>query len=107
MGSHPLDQESDEPDRPVKVRAFFGLPLPEVRGGELDRYLSDCAMRATQFRWTRAVNLHLTIRFLGQVDRRVADEVADRLIDSELKAFELELGDVGVFKRGRLARVVW
>jgi 2'-5' RNA ligase len=31
----------------------------------------------------------------------------DRLAQADLNAFDLQLDDVGTFKRGRLARVVW
>ena len=52
-------------------------------------------------------NLHLTVRFIGTVDRSVVEGIADRLQGIESPGFELQLGEVGTFKRGRLARVVW
>jgi len=57
--------------------------------------------------WVPAANLHLTIRFLGHVDLALAEGIADRLTAADLPAFDLELGDLGTFKRGRMARVVW
>ncbi len=62
---------------------------------------------APQFRWTPAANLHLTVRFLGQVDQALAEEILDRLAAAGLHAFDARLGEVGTFNRGRLARVVW
>jgi 2'-5' RNA ligase len=62
---------------------------------------------APAFRWTPAANLHLTVRFVGSVDRGLIEGVADRLQQMWPPGFDLELGDVGTFKRGRLARVVW
>jgi 2'-5' RNA ligase len=62
---------------------------------------------APEFRWTPDRNLHLTIRFIGNVERQVVDRVAERLDELPLRAFELGLGEVGTFKRGRLVRVVW
>lgn len=101
MGADTLGQEG------VRLRAFFGLPLPESHRAQLDGYLSECASRAPEFRWTPAANLHLTVRFLGHLDRAVAERIADRLEGAELRAFDLRLGEMGTFKRGRLARVVW
>jgi RNA 2',3'-cyclic 3'-phosphodiesterase len=89
------------------VRAFFGLPLPETHRAALESYLAACASLAPQFRWTPAANLHLTLRFLGQVELALADGIADRVAASKPPAFELRLGELGAFKRGRLARVVW
>ncbi len=88
MGAKPLDE-----DGPVKVRAFFGLPLPEAHRAGLAGYIAECAKHAPELRWTPPENLHLTVRFLGHLDLAIA--------------IELRLGEVGSFKRGRLARVVW
>jgi len=89
------------------VRAFFGLPLPETHRAALESYLGACAALAPQFRWTPAANLHLTLRFLGQVELALAEGIADRVAASGPPALELRLGELGTFKRGRLARVVW
>ncbi len=98
-------------NRPVpshnRVRTFFGLPLPEVQREVLDRYLTGCAQLAPDFRWTPAGNLHLTIRFLGHVELSLAEGIMDRLAGAGLRAFDLQLGDVGSFKRRRLASVIW
>lgn len=103
MGADPLEENSP----PLKARAFFGLPLPDVHHEALAPYLAACAAAAPEFRWAPPSNLHLTIRFIGSVERSVVDAIADRLSGRSLAGFELELGDVGTFKRGRLVRVVW
>jgi 2'-5' RNA ligase len=83
------------------------VPLPEGYRAKLDPYLSECASLAPEFRWTPAANLHLTVRFLGHVDRGLAEGIADRLDGTGLHAVDVRLGEVGTFRRGRLARVVW
>ncbi len=102
MGSEPLGEA-----RVARVRAFFGLPLPDQHRAAVETYVDECAAFAPDFRWTPAENLHLTVRFLGQVEQATADAIADRLAAAEPAAFELELGELGTFGRGRLARVVW
>ncbi|MDQ2943423.1 MAG: RNA 2',3'-cyclic phosphodiesterase [Candidatus Dormibacteraeota bacterium] len=103
MGTSQLE----EAPQALKVRAFFGLPLPEKQRRQLDRYLAACAASAPEFRWTPAANLHLTVRFIGNIERSIVEGIADKLAENPLTGFELELGDVGTFKRGRLVRVVW
>jgi 2'-5' RNA ligase len=93
--------------RPLKLRAFFGLPVPEAQREELGRYLASSAKLAPDFRWVAAANLHLTVRFLGNVERELVDSIAGRLSQHRLPGFELELGEMGAFRRGRLVRVVW
>ena len=100
MGAVPLGEAGVD-----RVRAFFGLPLPDEHREVLEGFLASCRAIAPEFRWTLAENLHLTVRFLGQVDLTLAEGIADRL--GAPHSFELRLGDLGTFRRGRLARVVW
>jgi 2'-5' RNA ligase len=97
----------EEASQALRVRAFFGLPVPEAHRTALAQYLVACAAAAQEFRWTPAANLHLTVRFIGSVERSIVDSIASRLDELPLAGFEVELGDVETFKRGRLARVVW
>jgi len=87
------------------IRAFFGLPLPEANRERVESYLRECSDAAPEFRWSDPNNLHLTLRFVGSVDRAVVEGIAERLEAGG--AFDVALGEVGTFKRGRLARVVW
>ncbi|HEY8816677.1 MAG TPA: RNA 2',3'-cyclic phosphodiesterase, partial [Candidatus Dormibacteraeota bacterium] len=102
----PGELEEEDP-RSLKVRAFFGLPVPEPQRDELEAFLSACERAAPEFRWTPKKNLHLTIRFIGSVDRPLVESLGDALALRSLGAFDQELGDVGTFGRGRAARVVW
>ena len=90
-----------------RVRAFFGLPLPEEHREALGRYIASCEAIAPDLRWVPAANLHLTVRFIGGIERDLVEGIADRLAGSLMSAFDLALGDLGTFKRGRLVRVAW
>jgi 2'-5' RNA ligase len=103
LGADPLE----EAPQALNVRAFFGLPVPEAHRTALAQYLFACAAAAPEFRWTPAGNLHLTVRFIGSVERSIVERIAGRLDELLPARFELELGDVATFKRGRLVRVVW
>jgi RNA 2',3'-cyclic 3'-phosphodiesterase len=92
---------------PVAIRAFFGVPVPEPQRTQLGAFLAECAIVAPEFRWSVTENLHLTIRFIGAVDRGVVEGIADRLDGTSGPAIQLALGEAGIFKRSRLARVVW
>ncbi|HUZ86444.1 MAG TPA: RNA 2',3'-cyclic phosphodiesterase [Candidatus Baltobacterales bacterium] len=102
LGPRPLEETG-----PLKLRAFFGLPVPPTRREPLSRYLEACASIAPNFRWVPPANLHLTVRFIGAVERDLVDGIAESLAAQGLPGFELELGDIGTFRRGRLVRVVW
>ena len=102
----PGELEEEDP-RSLKVRAFFGLPVPGPQRDVLARFIAACAQVAPDFRWNPAANLHLTIRFVGNVEGALVEAVADALAQHRLGGFEMDLGDVGSFGRGRAARVVW
>ena len=102
-----MGQGALEEADPLKLRAFFGLPVPEPQRQELGRFLESCPAEAPQFRWSVAGNLHLTVRFIGSVERGLVEAIADRLDGAVGPPFEVALGELGTFSRGRLARVVW
>jgi 2'-5' RNA ligase len=102
----PGELEEEDP-RSLTVRAFFGLPVPESQRADLADFIAACAQKAPEFRWTPIENLHLTVRFVGKVQRAAVEAIADALAQRPLAAFEIELGDIGSFGRGRAARVVW
>ena len=81
--------------------------MPDPQREQLGAFLAQCAVVAPEFRWSVTENLHLTVRFIGTVDRAVVDRIAGRLDGAAGPAIQLALGEAGTFKRSRLARVVW
>jgi RNA 2',3'-cyclic 3'-phosphodiesterase len=75
------------------LRLFTGLEIPEEIGFELGFMLGGIAGA----RWTEPENFHLTIRFIGDIDKRLAREVTEALDDVALEPFHLCLAGVGVF----------
>lgn len=83
------------------------MPLPDAQRAALADFINKCSESAPGFRWTPGSNLHLTIRFIGQADLAVVEGIADSLSAASLPAFDVELGELGTFRRGRLVKVVW
>jgi 2'-5' RNA ligase len=57
-------------------------------------------------RWVGDEQLHLTLRFIGEVERPLANDVAAALQDLGARAFELRLSGVGKFER-RNGGAIW
>ena len=77
-------------------RLFVAIRPPErVRELLLD------LMEGAELRWQHDDQLHLTLRFIGEVDRPVANDVADALSRLEFPPFSLRLNGVGRFDHGR------
>lgn len=64
---------------------------------------------APQVKWSLPDNLHLTLRFLGDIKENDLEELFDLLGDrvADLEPFALEVKGVGAFPNWRTPRVVW
>jgi 2'-5' RNA ligase len=77
-------------------RLFVAIrPPDEVRELLLD------LMEGADLRWQQDEQLHLTLRFIGEVDRPVANDIADALSRLKFPPFSLGLSGVGRFDHGR------
>lgn len=83
-------------------RLFTGLALPEDVCDDLSA-MEHPLPGAT---WIETDNLHLTLRFAGDIDNRTAHEFADALARIEIDVFALRLEGVGVFG-GNDPRTLW
>ena len=85
------------------VRLFIGLQLPQA---VLD-LLSGLAYPLPRVRWVVRDNLHLTLRFIGEVDGAAAADIDEALARIAVPSFELTIAGVGEFNsRGRV-RTLW
>lgn len=55
------------------MRLFVAIPLPPPAQALLRRYTAEIADRYPSFRWPNPAHLHLTLKFLGEVDDVTAD----------------------------------
>lgn len=76
-------------------RLFVAIRPPEpIR----DR-LIDAMDESPLLRWTGDEQLHLTLRFIGEVERPLANDIADALGQIRFPAFELRISGIGRFDR--------
>ena len=80
-------------------RLFTGLEIP----AELREEIARLKVPLPGGRWTEPDNLHLTLRFVGDIDKPQAAEFAERLAAIEIDAFELRLARPRHFRRQRAA----
>ena len=76
-------------------RLFVAIRPPE----HIRDLLIDAMDDSPEFRWQDEEQLHLTLRFVGEVDRPVADDLADALSRIDSDTFELRLSGVGRFEQ--------
>lgn len=83
-------------------RLFSGIELPD----SIREDLGDLNQPLPGTRWIDMDDLHLTLRFVGDVDNRTASEFADALAGIEVSAFPMRLVGLGTFG-GRDPRIIW
>jgi 2'-5' RNA ligase len=83
-------------------RLFTAIEIPEAQRVRLS------LLRAplTGAKWVEADNMHITLRFAGDIDGRTADEFADLLEDAAGPPFPVAIAGAGAFG-GREPRVLW
>jgi 2'-5' RNA ligase len=84
-------------------RLFVALEPPE----DLRRALSRLGADLTGARPTRPEQLHLTLRFLGELDETTTAGLTEALEDIDQAAFELTPAGVGCFPNPRRPSVAW
>ncbi len=77
------------------------------RAKALDRFLATGREAAPGFRWVEPQNLHVTLRFLGQLEQKSVARLVPELSQIRAPQFELGLKEWGQFGGSGLARVVW
>lgn len=85
------------------IRLFVGLELPEM----VRTRLAFLCAGVPGARWVAPENMHMTLRFIGDVEEPVYDEVVDALLDVRAPAFDLVLRDFGTFEQGRIVHTLW
>jgi 2'-5' RNA ligase len=85
------------------IRLFAALPLPPAIGQALARRQGG----VDNARWVPPENLHVTLRFFGDVREDVARDLDSELAAIDARPFEFGLEGVGAFGEGADIHVVW
>ena len=106
--SSPLDQDHSASNR---IRTFVAVDLPQplrIRLGEEIERLARLVGRDV-VRWVRPSGIHLTLKFLGDVDPGRPDELVAAIRSAAVGRgpFSVDVGGVGCFPGPHRPRVVW
>jgi len=83
-------------------RLFVAIRPPEAVRDRLIDAMED----SPELRWVGDEQLHLTLRFIGEVERPLADDIALALTRVRSDRFELRVTGVGIFER-RSGGTLW
>ncbi|OHB57335.1 MAG: 2'-5' RNA ligase [Planctomycetes bacterium GWF2_42_9] len=92
------------------MRTFIAADINDQLRGRIEKLQSEIKRRlknASGIKWVKPQLIHLTLKFLGEVDEQRIDEMYEalELVCQDYKAVELEFSKVGSF--GRPPKVLW
>jgi len=85
------------------MRLFIAIELPEEAKEELRK----AQQQLPNGKLSLAKELHITLKFLGEVTPDRADEVREKLQKVKFEAFKAKLDSAGFFPSEKYIRVIW
>lgn len=93
------------------IRSFIAIDLPAKIQTRLDKVSAQLQERLEDVpvRWVPVENIHLTLKFLGDVSESNLEVLKDvlRTVVANYDKFEISIGGMGAFPQARRPRVIW
>ncbi len=92
-----------------EIRAFLALDLPENVSRFLDDISSQLKKSRADVRWVNPTSIHLTLKFLGNVNRSRIQDIENVMspIFAIQRELELKISGIGAFPNMSQPRVIW
>jgi 2'-5' RNA ligase len=84
-------------------RLFLAIPLPDY----VKDALASLSEKQLGFHWTAPVNLHLTLKFIGDCTPEGREEIEATLSLITVRQFCIQVGGLGVFPQHGHPGVIW
>ena len=85
------------------MRLFIAIPLPKG----IKQQLLDLQQPIDGMRWQPQEQMHLTLKFVGEVDKTTASELQEELDKIDHTEFSITIAGIGYFPEGKQPKVVW
>ena len=91
------------------VRSFIAIELPAAVLSLLDSVQQELKGLRLKARWVRPQNIHLTLKFLGNIDSGEIEKIGRAMVDATVDSapFTLTIGGIGFFPDIKRPRVIW
>ena len=96
----------------MSIRCFIAVELEEAIQRELGRLQQRLRRKLSpnaKVRWVKTDRIHLTLKFLGEVDDAVINQVCSAASEAaaQVEPFDFEIGNCGCYGSPASARVLW
>jgi len=93
----------------VPLRTFIAIELPQDIKDTIGRLQSKLKSSGADVKWVSPSNIHLTLKFLGEIDEKTRDGVSGVMkeIGASTPSFIIRLGALGAFPGLHSPRIIW
>ncbi len=91
------------------MRTFIALTLPEQIRSRLALLQAELKETETDVKWTAPENIHLTLKFIGEIDEKTLDRIILALekFIPEKKSYYARVSALDVFPKIHSPRIIW
>lgn len=89
------------------TRAFICVEMPDEMVKEIARVQGLVGKWTFTGKMTEPENLHVTLKFLGEIDEEILEKVREKLKEVKFEVFEAKLSEIGMFLVRGKPRIVW
>ena len=89
------------------MRIFIALDIPAEIRARITEYMDRARGYALEARWARPEGLHVTLKFVGEVNDAKVQEIRSALAGVRAQPFEVKFSGAGFFPTPKSPRVFW
>jgi 2'-5' RNA ligase len=91
------------------IRSFIAIEIPDRLKNDVLEIQNRFKAGSADASWTRIDGIHLTLKFLGNVEEKKIEEIKRILeeIARSTQHIKIKIGGVGVFPNQKMPRVIW
>lgn len=91
------------------MRIFIGIKFDDSTRDAIESALKPFKKIGTPIKWVKTENIHLTLKFIGEVPKEKYDRLEEVLTkrDFNVGTFDLEVAGFGKFGRDRELNILW
>ena len=89
------------------TRAFLCIEFPDNVIKEIARVQEIVRKKKFTGKVTELENLHLTLKFFGEIEEFILKEIRERLKRVKFEQMDLKLGRIGLFSHNKNPRIIW
>ncbi len=92
-----------------KIRCFIAIEIPDIIKKEIDLFITNLKKISPQIKWVKSGGIHITLKFLGEIEPEICTQVKNVLIEISniAKPFKINISESGAFPNFNKPRVFW